>query len=148
MILGSLPSERSIEAGEYYAHPRNAFWPIMGELIGATGSYRQRCQSLIDGRIALWDVLSQSVRPGSLDADIQLHTARANDFSAFLVAHPGIRRICFNGRKAGQLFSRFVQLDPGLGPFEYLPLPSTSPAHASMPFNEKLDCWRKTITLS
>ncbi|NIV17299.1 MAG: DNA-deoxyinosine glycosylase [Woeseiaceae bacterium] len=142
LILGSLPSEASIAAGEYYAHPQNAFWRIMRELVGAMGSYERRCSALTESRIALWDVLKQSVRPGSLDADIRLETAQANDFGAFLDAHAGIELICFNGRKAEQIFRKFVKLEttPRLAS-----LPSTSPAHAAMSFDEKLEAWRSTI---
>ena len=75
LVLGSLPSERSIAVGEYYAHPRNAFWPIMRELVGARGSYAERCTALVEAGIALWDVLKRSERPGSLDSDIRLDTA-------------------------------------------------------------------------
>ncbi|MCH8159542.1 MAG: DNA-deoxyinosine glycosylase, partial [Proteobacteria bacterium] len=67
LILGSLPGQRSIDAGQYYAHPQNAFWKIMSSLYGIDGSYQQRCAQLIERRIALWDVLASSVRPGSLD---------------------------------------------------------------------------------
>ena len=87
LILGSLPSERSLHAIQYYAHPQNAFWKIMGEIAGAQGDYNERCEALMDRGIALWDVLESSVRPGSMDADIQSKTAVANDFSSFLSDH-------------------------------------------------------------
>lgn len=142
LILGSLPSVASIAAGQYYAHPQNAFWRIMGRLVGAAGPYEQRCDALAAARIALWDVLKQSVRPGSMDADIRIETAEVNDFKAFLDEHPGVELICFNGRKAEQMFRKLVKL-------ETLPclasLPSTSPAYASMSFDEKLEAWRRTI---
>lgn len=79
LILGSLPGQRSIAAREYYAHPQNGFWKIMAELVGASGSYEQRCAALLKSHIALWDVLGSSLRPGSLDADIQLATAEVNE---------------------------------------------------------------------
>jgi hypoxanthine-DNA glycosylase len=142
LILGSLPSERSIREGEYYAHPQNAFWRIMRELFGAEGTYEDRCTALIDARIAVWDVLHQSVRPGSMDADIQMDTSEVNDFAGFFESHKHVGTICFNGRKAEQMFMKFVKL-------ELLPrlvsLPSTSPAYASMPFAEKLAVWRNAI---
>ncbi len=84
LILGSLPGERSLHANQYYAHPRNAFWKIMAEIANAQGSYSERCNALMDARIALWDVLASSVRPGSMDANIQSKTAVANNFSGFL----------------------------------------------------------------
>ena len=145
LVLGSLPSERSMAVGEYYAHPQNAFWPIMRELVGARGSYEQRCGALVGAGIALWDVLKCSERPGSMDADIRLDTAEVNDFNAFLSRQSGVRRICFNGRKAEQMFGRFVRLDSALGAMELHALPSTSPAYAAMPFDAKLERWRAGI---
>ena len=145
LILGSLPSQRSIAAGEYYAHPRNAFWRIMRELVGADGSYTSRCTALIEARIAVWDVLRRSVRPGSLDADIQLDTSQANDFAGFLAQHREIEKICFNGKKAEEMFQRFVRPKALQWDFRFELLPSTSPAYASMPFDEKLRRWRSSI---
>lgn len=142
LILGSLPSERSIRDGEYYAHPQNAFWRIMRELVGAEGTYEDRCATLIEARIAVWDVLHQSVRPGSMDADIQMETSEVNDFSGFFDSHKHVGTICFNGRKAEQMFMKFVKLE--VSP-RLVSLPSTSPAYASMPFTEKLAAWRKAI---
>jgi hypoxanthine-DNA glycosylase len=143
LILGSLPSQRSIARQQYYGHPQNAFWRIMGELVGATGSYAERCAALVDHRIALWDVLEASVRPGSMDADIDLGEAQVNDFILFFDSHTDIRRVCFNGQKAAQMFERFA---PGVaGSRETVILPSTSPAFASMRFEEKLRRWRAAV---
>ncbi len=75
LVLGSLPGDRSISEQQYYAHPQNAFWPIMRELFGIEGDYSVRCKRLIENRIALWDVLHSSVRPGSMDSDIHLDSA-------------------------------------------------------------------------
>ena len=75
LILGSLPGQRSLQAAQYYAHPQNAFWRIMQELTGAEGPYQKRCDALVGYGIALWDVLAESVRPGSMDVDIQLESA-------------------------------------------------------------------------
>ncbi|MGB5336215.1 MAG: DNA-deoxyinosine glycosylase, partial [Woeseiaceae bacterium] len=80
LILGSLPGQRSIAAQQYYAHPRNAFWSIMQELFEIHGAYEYRLLQLLDNKIALWDVLGSSVRPGSLDSSIDLDSARVNDF--------------------------------------------------------------------
>jgi hypoxanthine-DNA glycosylase len=145
LILGSLPSERSLGANQYYAHPQNAFWTIMGEIAGAKGTYSEQCEALMDRGIALWDVLASSVRPGSMDADIQSETAVANDFAAFLKAHDGVELVCFNGQKAAQLFARMVQ--PGLegNELRFASLPSTSPAYASMSYVDKLAKWRSII---
>ena len=78
LILGSLPGQRSLELAQYYAHRQNAFWRIMAELFGVEGDYANRCRQLMAHRIAVWDVLASSVRPGSMDADIQLERIRAN----------------------------------------------------------------------
>ena len=145
LILGSLPSQRSLQVGEYYAHPQNAFWRIMQAVIGASGSYRQRCDALVAHRIALWDVLAESVRPGSMDADIALETAKVNDFNAFFSSHRDIHRVFFNGRKAAQLFRRFVVLDDSATARHFETLPSTSPAYAAMQYADKLRQWRAVL---
>ncbi len=145
LILGSLPGQRSIDAGQYYAHPQNTFWKIMNSLYGIDGSYKERCARLIEHRIALWDVLASSVRPGSLDASIQTDTATANDFAQFLITHSNIRLIVFNGQKAQQLFRKFVPMEDEDGVLQHIAskvLPSTSPAYAAMPFSGKLDAWK------
>ncbi len=144
LILGSLPGDRSIAEQQYYAHPQNAFWRIMAELYGIEGDYERRCTLLCEHGIALWDVLQSSIRPGSMDSSIQLDSARANDFESFFVEHPDIRTIGFNGRKAQQMFSRFVSTAPQVATL--VSLPSTSPAYASMPFSDKLDAWREALT--
>ncbi len=145
LVLGSLPSQKSIEAVEYYAHPQNAFWRIMGELFGAGPevSYETRTESLKSNRIAVWDVLSSSVRPGSLDSDIDDSTAEPNDFASFFETNVDIRLVCFNGQKAAKIFKDLVLTGhPRLQPqFQYETLPSTSPAYASMSFEEKFAKW-------
>lgn len=144
LVLGSLPGKASIAAGQYYAHPRNVFWRIMAEIAAATGGYDDRCRALEAAGIALWDVLAGSVRPGSLDADIRLDSAVVNEFDAFFRAHRDLRLVCFNGRKAEQLFRRMVGTPVG-GVLRLECLPSTSPAHAAMPFAQKLCRWRGII---
>ena len=146
LILGSLPGDRSIAEQQYYAHPRNAFWKIMAELLGIEGDYATRCNLLCEHGIALWDVLQSSVRPGSMDAAIQLNGAQPNDFETFFVEHPGIRTIGFNGRKAQQMFTRFVRYGPESA--DLVLLPSTSPAYASMPFSAKLSAWRDVLNIA
>jgi TDG/mug DNA glycosylase family protein len=147
LILGSLPGRKSLEMQQYYAHPHNAFWKIIGAIFGVDGelSYARRVKLLTSRRIALWDVLAAAERPGSLDSSIVHDSAQANDFAAFFRAHPRIRRVFFNGRKAEAMYRRFVL--PGLpsefADMKYECLPSTSPAHAGMPFAKKLDSWRR-----
>jgi hypoxanthine-DNA glycosylase len=148
LILGSLPGRKSLEMQQYYAHPQNTFWKLVAAIFDAESSlpYTRRVKILTANRIALWDVLAAAERPGSLDSSIVSASARANDFASFYRAHPHIRRVLFNGRKAEELYYRFVM--PGLSAdfagLRYVPMPSTSPAHAGMTFAKKLERW-KTI---
>jgi hypoxanthine-DNA glycosylase len=146
LILGTLPSRKSLEAGEYYGHPRNAFWPIMASLFGSSTSlsYEARKAALIQNDVAVWDVLAASVRPGSLDASIDTASARANDFNGFFDLHPDIIALCFNGKSAATLFHRLVapHLEKSSNSLEFHVLPSTSPAHAAMSYQQKLRRWR------
>ena len=145
LILGSIPGVASLVAQEYYAMPRNAFWPIMGELFGARFelAYQQRLDVLTASRVALWDVLGSCVRPGSLDSSIDTHSAAVNDFSQMLTDHPTIQRIFFNGKKAAEMYRRYVLplYDSITVDIPCSTLPSTSPAHAAMSFGEKLSAW-------
>jgi hypoxanthine-DNA glycosylase len=145
LVLGSMPGRASLDAQQYYAHPRNAFWPIMAALCGIdpTATYAARVAALLDAGIALWDVLGECRRPGSLDADIQLQGARPNAIGELLDAHPRIRRVCLNGAAAATLYRRFRF--PGPPRVELLQLPSTSPAHASMTFAEKQRGWHAAL---
>ena len=145
LVLGSLPSEASLRAQEYYAHPQNAFWKIMRLIAGASGDYAARCRALEESGIAVWDVLKSSVRPGSLDADIDMATAVPNDFDGFFMRHGQVRLVCFNGKKAQDMFRRFVQPELPHKRFGFALLPSTSPAHASLTLAGKVDAWRGII---
>jgi hypoxanthine-DNA glycosylase len=148
LILGSMPSEASLAAGEYYAFRHNQFWRIAGEIAGFAHdtSYTRRQLALRRCRIALWDVVASCVRPGSLDSAIRGDSVRVNDFAAFLAAHPAIRRVCFNGRMAEAVWHRRVAPTlPALLEIEYRLLPSTSPAHAGMSYRSKLSRWRSAI---
>lgn len=145
LVLGSLPGRRSLETGRYYAHPGNAFWPIMQSLARAYGGYEQRCRCLVDAGIAVWDVLHAAVRPGSLDSSISLNTAQANDFSSFFLRHPSIECIGFNGRKAAALFRRRVEPRLGSGLPPACLLPSTSAAHATLSVGDKTLIWRSML---
>ena len=148
LILGSMPGEASLRAGQYYAHPRNLFWRIMGELLGTDpGSpYEQRIQALKSARIALWDVLYSCRRKGSLDSNIDHESLVPNDFAAFFLNHPQITRVFFNGAKAEQCYRKHMQPVTGIESIEYLRLPSTSPANASFSYERKLDAWRVITT--
>ncbi|MDJ0698317.1 MAG: DNA-deoxyinosine glycosylase [Woeseiaceae bacterium] len=144
LVLGSLPGERSIREQQYYAHPQNAFWRIMRDVYGVEGAYEDRCDGLVANRLALWDVLKRSVRPGSMDADIDLETAEENDFDTFFAAHPSISKVLCNGQTAGRLFLKRVL--PSLDCELVVDiLPSTSPAYASMRYDRKLETWRAAL---
>lgn len=150
LILGSMPGAASLRAAQYYAHPRNLFWPIMGELLGAGPdmSYAARSVMLRQHGIALWDVLESCVRPGSLDSDIEEASLVPNDFSGFFRSHERIARVFFNGAKAEQSFFRHVLPRLALVPgrtLAYARLPSTSPAHAAKSFDDKLAEWRAVL---
>lgn len=144
LILGSMPGIASLEAGEYYAHPRNAFWRIMGALYGAGSDvpYAERTEILTSKGVAVWDVLQSCQREGSLDADIRAEVPNA--FAAFFDAYPGIRRIGLNGGKAAASFRKHAG---ALAPSEAAlrSLPSTSPAHAARSFEEKCTLWRAAL---
>ena len=146
LILGSLPGRASLAAQQYYAQPQNSFWRIMGALFGAGPDvpYAERADRLRASGIALWDVCREAVRPGSLDAAIDLTTVVTNDFERFFSQHPRIAHVCVNGNTAHRLYVRRAQ--SGLPePLSSLPLhllPSTSPAHASLRFAQKLQRWR------
>lgn len=142
LILGSMPGEASLRAAEYYAHPRNAFWPIMGELVGAGPglAYPDRLRALTTARIALWDVLQSCARSGSLDSTIR--DERANDMASFFMLHAGISRLYFNGAKAEQAFTRHVRPTLRTDRPTVRRLPSTSPANAGVSLQTKLEAWR------
>jgi hypoxanthine-DNA glycosylase len=149
LILGSIPGRESLRQQQYYAHPRNAFWPIMAELFGAGPGlpYRQRLALLVANRLALWDVIEACSRPSSLDSDIEEATIQVNDFQRFLADHLQIGTILFNGGKAAQTFNRRIlpHLDMANRPLTCHRLPSTSPANAGTSYAEKLAAWRARL---
>ncbi len=147
LILGSMPGKESLRAGQYYAHSRNAFWPIMSDLIGAkpTLPYEANAIKLKAAGIALWDVLASCTRHSSLDADIDKDSISANNFEAFFLIHPSITHVFFNGAMAEKCFHRYVKLNLEFRALQYKRLPSTSPANASMTYNQKLNAWKVII---
>lgn len=143
LILGSMPSLVSLEEAFYYAHGRNAFWPILSEVFGTPcDTVEQKRACIVENDLALWDVLQGCERRGSLDASIR--APQANDFSELFSAHPEIRKILFNGATAWRLFERFA------GGFlegrRAVRMPSTSPAN-TMTYAEKLALWRRELKL-
>jgi len=149
LILGSMPGVESLKQQRYYAHPRNAFWPIMSTLfeLAEELSYQQRCVNLISNKIALWDVLRSCQRQGSLDSNIESSSIITNNFTEFLQAHRAIKLIAFNGAKAEQLFNKYVlpTLTDNQLRITRTRLPSTSPAHAAMSFQQKCAQWQQVL---
>lgn len=145
LILGTLPSAESLRRCEYYANPANNFWRIIGELVGARPemAYADRLRQLRKSGVALWDVCLSAERSGSLDARILLSTVVPNDFQSFLRTHARIQLICFNGGAAERIFRRKVPPDIFQIPCKVLP--STSPAHTRMKYNEKVSRWRDDL---
>ena len=144
LVLGSMPGAASLAAAEYYAHPRNAFWPIMGALFGAAPAlpYGERLQRLTASGVALWDVIGACDRAGSLDSAIVPESIVANDFAALFAACPQIGHVFFNGAAAETAFRRHVRARVALPPLHFTRLPSTSPAHAARNFAAKLAGWQ------
>lgn len=143
LILGSMPGAVSLAQQQYYAHPRNAFWPIMAQLLGFAVDlpYTDRIRALNAAGVALWDVIASCQRSGSLDSAIRHE--QPNDFQRFFASQPQLQAIGFNGAKAWHSFKRQLLpqdiLPPGI---TLLTLPSTSPAHASISFQQKLTQWQ------
>ena len=140
LILGSMPGEESLLRNEYYAHARNYFWRIIGEILNTEiGSYRDKKRMLLSNRIALWDVVHQCTRQGSLDSNIK--DIEYNDFASLFRKYSHITRVFCNGKKAYALFTK---------KFEHLSsrveqLPSTSPANASQALAWKKRQWKKIL---
>jgi hypoxanthine-DNA glycosylase len=145
LILGTMPSEASLMANQYYGHPRNAFWPIMCALFGETSTnYNLRVELLIKHNIAVWDVLQSCSRLGSLDTNIRPETIIVNNFVDFFTEYKEIKQVFFNGKVAEKLYQKRVwpYLMPYFPYLEYHCLPSTSPAYAALSFNQKVDAWK------
>lgn len=139
LILGSFPSIKSFEQHFYYAHPRNAFWPIMETLFGVTlPDSESRRRFALEKGIALWDVYGETVRTEGNSSDANLKTLTPNDLPGFLQQHPAIRQIFCTGRKA---YDGLKKAFPALQTPCTL-LPSTSPAYAAMPFAQKMEAYQ------
>lgn len=145
LVLGSMPGEESLCKQQYYAHPRNAFWYIMGELFNfdLKINYKAKTKCLLNNNVAVWDVLKSCDRVGSLDSSIKNNSIIVNDFHVFFREHYKINKVYFNGAKAEQEYKKRVL--PTLNiiqSIEYVRLPSTSPAMAKSTKEEKLIEWK------
>jgi double-stranded uracil-DNA glycosylase len=153
LVLGTVPSLKSLEMQQSYAHPQNLFWPFMGVLYDAGPElpYAERIARLHAAGVGIWDVLKHCERPGSLDSSILVASEVPNDIPGLLEAQPTIAAIALNGAKAQQVFAR--RIAPAIAParldrIALLALPSTSPANASIPREEKLERWRELLSFS
>jgi hypoxanthine-DNA glycosylase len=138
LVLGSLPGAASLRAGQYYAHPQNAFWRLIGPVAGrdlAALPYPDRLAALLGARIGLWDVIATAARRGSLDAAIR--DPEHADLPALVASLPELRAVAFNGGTAARIGRRRLA---GSG-LALLDLPSSSPAYAGMPLAEKAARW-------
>lgn len=134
---------------QYYAHPRNTFWWIMANILGfdENEAYSKRCLALEQCKVAVWDVLHDCNRPGSLDSSIVKGSEKANDFKPFFESHSGLQLVAFNGGTAKTLFMRYHKsLTLENSRMRFQQLPSTSPAHASMTREEKLLRWKAELS--
>jgi len=140
LILGSFPSVASLARRQYYGHPQNQFWRLLGAVIGEPlqdMQYERRKRTLLEHRIGVWDVIDRCRRNGSLDGDIR--DPRHNAFARVLARAPRLRRVCFNGKTSGRQEPLFRDR------YETLLLPSSSPAY-TLSFDEKLEQWRRIVS--
>ncbi len=143
LVLGTMPSVKSLEAAEYYAHPRNAFWEIIASWGGMERptDYSEKIRLIQQLNIALWDVCASCLREGSLDSAIR--NEEPNDIPALLAQNPSIRAIAFNGQPAEKLFRRHF---PELKTVTFHTLPSTSPAN-TLSLEKKRAAWHEALAI-
>lgn len=143
LLLGSFPGVASLQAQQYYGHPRNQFWRLLSDVFGCdfvSLGYADRLIAVRQHRIALWDVITETERQGSLDSAIR--DPRASDLAGLLMQMPALRTIGFNGGTAARVGLR--QLGPLAKLYRVLTLPSSSPAH-TMPYDDKLGAWHGLV---
>ena len=140
LVLGSLPGRVSLDRQQYYAHPRNQFWRLIGAVIGrelAQFLYEDRLEALLDSRIGLWDTVAAATRDGSLDQNIRLHAM--SELAELAATLPELRAVGFNGGTSARIGRRQLA---GVETIALVDLPSSSPAY-TIPFERKLDSWLK-----
>ncbi len=141
LLLGSFPGVASLVKAQYYGHPQNHFWRLVGTVIDEPlpeMEYAQRLKTLLKHRIGLWDIIGTCVRPGSLDSNIR--NPRHNDYARVTSVAKKLRRVCFNGKTAAKMEPLFLEWG-----YETLVLPSSSPAY-TMRFEDKLKQWRGILS--
>ena len=140
LILGTMPSVKSLEMGFYYAHERNAFWPIIARVFDAAlpQTVEEKKALVRENQIALWDVLASCERVGSLDSNIRQY--ESNDIASLLEKCPLIKRILLNGGTAQTLFVRHF---PNIT-IAREQMPSTSPAY-TLAFEKKYQAWQQAL---
>ena len=150
LVLGSMPGQDSLKSQRYYAHKQNSFWWIMSEVLNFEISlgYQKRCSKLTKAGIAVWDVLHQCRRKGSLDSAIERKTEIPNDFFEFLERYTSIQSILFNGLAAEKLFCRHYPDEMKIRDIKCFSCPSTSPAYAAMTRQKKLQRWQESLAES
>jgi len=143
LLLGSMPGVASLQEQQYYAHPRNRFWPLLGDLCGFDPAlaYEARLRALADAGVGLWDVIGQCERRGSLDADIVRGSEVPNALPALIAGLPRLRLVACNGGAAWQALQRWVVPDLAATP-ALLALPSTSPANAAWSLPRLRQAWQ------
>jgi hypoxanthine-DNA glycosylase len=142
LVLGTMPGPEALRRQQYYGFRGNHFWRIMVDLLapGSELAYAEKLDLMRSNRIALWDVLESCERIGAADSAIR--NARPNDIPGLLARHPGIHTIFCNGTTSARLFGRFVAASISL---PMIGLPSTSPAHATMPYARKREIWTVVV---
>ena len=145
LILGSMPGAKSLEEQQYYAHPQNRFWKVMGHICNEPNlqefDYHIKLQILLNNSIALWDTIGSCKREGSLDSDIQNETP--NDIRKLLKKYPNIQTICLNGNKS---YSAFKKSFPDLlEKYNCHKMPSTSPANARYSLDKLIEEWSNIL---
>lgn len=149
LVLGSMPSQLSLQQNQYYGNPQNAFWKIMATLFEFSDQlpYHERTELLLKRGVGIWDVIAECHRPGSMDSAIDTSSVRVNDFDTFFARHRLIRKVLFNGQSAFKTFNKHLgKTYLAEKSIEAQVLPSTSPAYAALRFEGKCLAWREALS--